>query len=189
MHRCHPSHHDRASSTTQSVGDSRSERHSRHRHSRSRTSRVFEQGDVRLVMLKLIADKPSHGYELIKEIEDRLGGAYSPSPGIVYPTLTLLEDLGYLTLAQGENARKPYTITEAGRAELERNKAAVEAIFQRIAEVAERSGGGPDPRILRAMENLKLALRLRLERGQLTNEQIADVAAALDAAAATVERE
>jgi DNA-binding PadR family transcriptional regulator len=140
-------------------------------------------------MLQLIADKPSHGYELIKEIEDRLGGAYSPSPGVVYPTLTMLEELGFLTLAQGENARKPYTITEEGRAELERNKSVVEAIFKRIAEVAERSGGGPDPRILRAMENLKLALRLRLERGKLTDTQIADVAAALDAAAATVERE
>ena len=195
MNRCHPSHsshasrHGRSSSTPDAEASGRSDHHDRHRHSHSRTGRVFEQGDLRHVMLQLIADKPSHGYELIKEIEDRLGGAYSPSPGIVYPTLTLLEELGFLTLAPGENARKAYTITEEGRAELERNKAVVDAIFQRIAEVAKRAGGGPDPRILRAMENLKVALRLRLERGKLTDDQIADVAAALDAAAATVERE
>ena len=193
MNRCHSYPRSRDSSRTDEAEAGRSGLHSRHRHghgySRGRSGRVFEQGDLRHVLLQLIADKPSHGYELIKEIEDRLGGAYSPSPGIVYPTLTLLEELGFLTLAPGENARKPYTITEAGSAELERNKNVVAAIFQRIAEVAERSGGGPDPRILRAMENLKLALRLRLERGKLSDSQVADVAAALDAAAATVERD
>ncbi|MEO8926763.1 MAG: PadR family transcriptional regulator [Caulobacteraceae bacterium] len=187
MRHCHPSHRDRSSSDETS---SRSERHGRHGYGRSsRSSRVFEQGDLRQVMLALIAEKPSHGYELIKEIEDRLAGAYSPSPGLVYPTLTLLEELGYLTLAQGDGPKKAYTITEEGRAALERDKASVEAIFARIAEVAKRSGGGPDPRIVRALENLKLALRLRLERGKLTNTQVVDVAAALDAAAATVERE
>jgi DNA-binding PadR family transcriptional regulator len=199
MHFRHHSHFRRPSSAPGGERSERSDRHERHgeghghdgrhRDGRSRGGRVFEQGDLRYVMLALIADKPSHGYELIKEIEDRLGGAYSPSPGIVYPTLTLLEELGFLTLAQGDGARKAYTITEEGRAELERNKAVVEAIFQRIAEVAERTGGGPDPRIIRAMENFKLAMRLRLERGKLSADQIADVAAALDAAAATVERE
>ena len=184
MHSCHPSRHDRASSPPEA---DRSERHGRHRHGRS--SRVFEQGDLRHVMLALIAAKPSHGYELIKEIEDRLAGAYSPSPGLVYPTLTLLEELGYIAAVQAEGTKKGYAITEEGRAVLERNKAAVDAIFERIAAVAKRAGGGPDPRIVRAMENLKTALRLRLERGKLTDGQVADVAAALDAAAATVERE
>jgi DNA-binding PadR family transcriptional regulator len=159
----------------------------RHRHGRS--DRVFEQGDLRFVILKMISEKPSHGYELIREIEDRLGGAYSPSPGVVYPTLTLLEDLGYATVSQSEGAKKAYAITSEGLAALEENKAAVEAIFQRISAIAERAGGGPAPQIVRAMENLNVALRLRMQRGKLSERQIADVAAALDAAAATVERD
>lgn len=140
-------------------------------------------------MLQLIADKPSHGYELIKEIEDRLGGAYSPSPGTVYPTLTLLEELGCLTVETGDGAKKAYTITDEGRAVLDRNRATVEAIFKKIAEVGQRAGNVTPPQLVRAMENLRLALRLRLERGKLTDQQIADVAAALDAAALTVERD
>src|SRR5437763_6693299 len=79
----------------------------RHMHGRHRFGggRVFEQGDLRLVILKLISEKPAHGYELIKQVEERLGGAYSPSPGVIYPTLTLLEELGYLTMAPGEGAK------------------------------------------------------------------------------------
>jgi DNA-binding PadR family transcriptional regulator len=150
---------------------------------------VFDQGDLRYVMLQLIAEKPSHGYELIKEIEDRLGGAYSPSPGTIYPTLTLLDELGYVTVAAGDGTKKAYTITDAGRETLEKNRATVEAIFTKIDEVAKRAGAVTPPQIVRALENLKLALRLRLERGKLTDVQVADVAAALDAAASTVERD
>ena len=69
---------------------------------RERSTRVFGQGDLRLLLLKLIAEKPRHGYELIKAVEDGVGGAYSPSPGVVYPTLALLEDLGYASVAEAE---------------------------------------------------------------------------------------
>ena len=154
-----------------------------------RGGRVFDHGDLRLVILQLIAEKPSYGYEIIKAIEEKLGGAYSPSPGVVYPTLTLLEELGYAAVAQSEGPKKAYAITPEGLALLEANKAAVEAIFQRISAIAERGGGGMAPQIVRALENLHVALRLRLQRGKLTDQQIADVAAALDAAAATVERD
>ena len=165
-------------------------RHAMRDHGRhGRRGRVFEQGDLRYVLLKLIADKASHGYELIKDIEDRLGGAYSPSPGIVYPTLTLLEELGFIRAVQSEGARKAYEITDEGRAALEKNVRTVEDIFRRIGEMADRLGAQTPHQIVRAMENLRLALRLRLERGKLTDAQIADVAAALDAAAQTVEQE
>src|SRR5271165_3394189 len=102
-----------------------------------RRGRFFEQGDLRWVLLNLIAEKPSHGYELIKAIEERLGGAYSPSPGVIYPTLTLLEDMGLIAAAQSEGARKAFAVTDEGRAALETNKATVEAIFQKMAQVAE----------------------------------------------------
>jgi DNA-binding PadR family transcriptional regulator len=150
--------------------------------------RFFAHGDLRLVILRLIAEKPRHGYEIIKEIEERVAGAYSPSPGVIYPTLTLLEELGYVAVSPGEGARKLHEITEAGRAFLTANGPAVDALFARMAEASDARGGGPEPRILRAMENLKFALRLRLGRGPLSEAQVTAVTEALDAAATQVER-
>ncbi len=164
------------------------ERGAHGRRERHGGGRVFDQGDLRWVILKLISEKPSHGYELIKAIEDRLGGAYSPSPGVVYPTLTLLEEMGLVAVVQSEGARKAYGITEEGAKALEENRPAVEAIFERIAAVAERSGGGPAPQVVRGMENLRTALRLKLEGGKLTEAQAAHIANALDAAAQAVEQ-
>src|SRR5262245_2760252 len=137
--------------------------------------RMFDQGDVRLVILKLISEKPSHGYELIKAIEDRLGGAYAPSPGIVYPALTLLEEQGLIRVESTDGPRKLYAITPEGETVLEKNRGGVEAIFGRIAEINARHGGGPSPQILRAMENLKLALRLRLSQGPLSAEVVTKI--------------
>ena len=150
--------------------------------------RVFDQGDLRWVILRLISEKPTHGYELIKAIEERLGGAYSPSPGVVYPTLTLLEDLGYAAVVQSEGARKAYGVTAEGAKALADNLATVDAIFQRIASVAERSGGGPAPQVIRAMENLRTALRLKLEAGRLNETQVAGIAHTLDEAAKAIEQ-
>jgi len=95
---------------------------------------VFEQGDLKYVVLKLLAEKPRHGYEIIKELEKRFGGAYSPSAGTVYPTLTLLEDLGYASVMPEEGGKKVYTITPEGQKYLEENKSAVEDIFERISD-------------------------------------------------------
>ena len=149
--------------------------------------RMFDQGDVRLIILKLISEKRSHGYELIKAIDDRLGGAYAPSPGIVYPALTLLEEQGFIRFESTDGPRKLYAITPEGETVLERNGGLVEAIFARIAEIGARHGGGPSPQILRAMENLKLALRLRVSQGPLSAEQVARIANVLDGAAKDIE--
>lgn len=156
---------------------------------RSGLGRFFAHGDLRLVILHLIAEKPRHGYEIIKAVEERVGGAYSPSPGVIYPTLTLLEELGYVTVdTAGEGGRKLHTITEQGQAYLAANRPALDALLARMDEAARTHGSGPAPQILRAMENLKLALRLRLSRGPLSAEQADAVAATLDAAAIQVER-
>jgi DNA-binding PadR family transcriptional regulator len=149
--------------------------------------RMFDQGDVRLVILKLISEKPSYGYEIIKAIEDRFGGAYSPSPGIVYPALTLLEEQGLIRVESTDGPRKLYAITPEGQTVLERNRGLVEAIFDRIAAINARHGGGPAPQIVRAMENLKLALRLRLSQGSLAADEVARIASILDEAAKSVE--
>ena len=158
-------------------------------HLRGGRGRIFDQGDLRFVMLRLIAEKPRHGYELIKEIEDRLGGAYSPSPGVIYPTLTLLEEMGQASVAAGDGGgKKLYAITSEGEAALAANKTAVDAIFARIAAISAAHGGGPAPQILRAMQNLRVALRMRLARGPLSDAEIDAVVRALDGAAVTVER-
>jgi DNA-binding PadR family transcriptional regulator len=152
-----------------------------------RPGRVFEQGDLRLVLLKLIADQPRHGYELIKAVEDSVGGAYSPSPGVVYPTLTLLEELGYAT-AQEQSGKKLYTITPEGQAFLDSQAPAVSTLFAKIAEVAMANRGRNAPQVVRAMENLRTALRLKLSGGALSETQVQAVADALDAAARAVEQ-
>ena len=158
------------------------------RGARAGLGRFFAHGDLRLVILQLIAEKPRHGYEIIKAIEERVAGAYSPSPGVIYPTLTLLEELGYVTVSTGEGAKKLHAITAEGQAYLDANRPAVDALFARMAEASRMHGGGPAPQVVRAMENLKLALRLRLSRGPLSEEQANAIAAALDAAATSVER-
>ena len=97
--------------------------------------RHFEQGDLRFVILHLLAEKPRHGYEIIKALEERFGGAYAPSPGAVYPTLQLLEDLGYARVVPGEEGKKVYEITDAGRAHLAENQETVDNIFDRIGKL------------------------------------------------------
>lgn len=149
--------------------------------------RVFDHGELRLVVLALIAESPRHGYEIIKAIEERLAGSYSPSPGVIYPTLTLLQELGHATVAESDG-KKRYSITEEGRGYLAANQPAVDAALARMRDVSTRHGGGPAPQIIRAMENLKLALRMRVSRGPLTEDQLAQIAAAIDQAATTIER-
>jgi len=158
----------------------------RHGHP-GRRGRVFDPGDLKLLILQLISEKPSHGYELIKGIEDRLGGAYSPSPGVVYPTLTLLEEIGLATVESQEGGRKLYSITPEGMAHLEANRAAMDAVGRRMDEARARGGDIPAP-VLRAMENLKTALRLKLQGGPLDAERASALAAVLDAAALAVEQ-
>jgi len=109
----------------------------RGRHRRGRMGRVFEQGDLKYVILRLLEEKPRHGYEIIKELEDKFGGAYSPSPGTVYPTLSMLEDLGYAKATQDEGGRKVYAITPEGSAYLKENSTTVDSIFDKIAGFME----------------------------------------------------
>src|SRR5580704_5330755 len=140
-----------------------------------RARRMLAQGDLRLIALALIAEQPRHGYEIIKVLEDKTAGWYSPSPGIVYPTLTYLEEAGYVT-AQVEGAKKLYSITAEGRAYLDENRDFVDAVLDRLAAVGEkisrvrrrderddeRSDSGP-PLVRAALENLRDVALRRLE--------------------------
>jgi len=153
-----------------------------------RRHRVFDSSELRLVLLKLIADQPRHGYELIRAIEDLTGGAYVPSPGVVYPTLTLLQEMGHISEAAADGARRSFAIAPEGSEHLASRKPEVEALFARLAALAdarERTDGGP---VRRAMQNLKMVLMDKLERASVKRETIHDVAALIDEAARKIER-
>lgn len=153
-----------------------------------RVARVFDHGDLRYVLLHLIAEKPRYGYELIKAIEEQVGGTYSPSPGVIYPTLTLLEELGYLRPETAEGTRKLYSITGEGAAFLAANRALVDAILGRMTEISRTYAGGPAPEIRRAMQNLEQALSIRLGKGPLDAAQVHAITEALDRVAGEIER-
>jgi DNA-binding PadR family transcriptional regulator len=95
--------------------------------------RFFEKGDLKYVILELLKDKPSHGYELIRALEERFSGFYAPSPGAVYPTLQMLEDMGYVTVVE-QDGKKVYTVTDAGRAFLAERKPVVDEIWSRMRD-------------------------------------------------------
>jgi DNA-binding PadR family transcriptional regulator len=150
--------------------------------------RLFDSGELALVILKLLAERPSYGYELIKAIEERFAGGYAPSPGVVYPTLTMLEERGLAQVQSSEGNRKVYAVTEAGQAELAANKARLDAIFDRIEHSSKRFGRERSPEIMRAFRNLGEAIRARMIRGEaFTAEQVSKIAAAINEAARVID--
>jgi DNA-binding PadR family transcriptional regulator len=153
-----------------------------------RARRMFEGGELRLVLLKLIADEPRHGYDLIRAIEELTGGEYAPSPGVVYPTLTLLQDMGLIEEAAGEGPRKPFQATEEGRAHLEERADEVEALIERLSDLKPRHSDMAGPAIGRAVRNLMTALSHRVGRDGLDEELLHEIAAILDEAAQRIER-
>jgi DNA-binding PadR family transcriptional regulator len=155
---------------------------------RGRRGRMFEAGELRLVLLKLIADQPRHGYDLIRAIEELTHGSYAPSPGVVYPTLTMLQDMGMIEEAAVEGARKPFAITAEGQAHLAERAEEVEALIDRLTGAGEgkrRAGGRP---IQRAVGNLLSALWHRVTAEDMGEERLHEIAAILDEAAQKIER-
>lgn len=150
--------------------------------------RMFDGGELRLVLLSLIVEQPRHGYDLIREIEERTGGAYAPSPGVIYPTLTLLEDMGLIEEAKDDGARKLFAITEAGKAHLAERAEEAEALLARLADLGamrEKTDGAP---IRRAIGNLRSVLQHRLSRDDVDSDLLHAAAALIDEAAQKIER-
>lgn len=153
-----------------------------------KTRRMFESGELRLVLLKLIADEPRHGYDLIRAIEEMTGGEYAPSPGVVYPTLTLLQDMGLIEEAPGEGPRKSFQATDEGRSYLDERSDDVEGLFERLEDLKPRGENMAGPAIGRAVKNLMTALGHRLKREGFDEDLFLEVAAILDEAAQKIER-
>ncbi len=150
--------------------------------------RLFEQGDMKLVVLHLLLQGEQHGYDLIKQLQALTGGEYSPSPGVIYPSLTLLEEMDLVVLAGQDGGKKRYAITEAGRAYLQQEAEAVQRILGRLAASATIAQGRQHPQLARAVQNLRTALHLKLAQGPLSESTLQAMAEVLDHAAITLER-
>ena len=193
MHHHHPLRHHHAHSSC--------EHHDRHDHhgrpcvraehpfgGGGRRERLFGSGDLKFVVLHLVAQKPAHGYEIIKALSELVGGDYSPSPGTVYPTLAMLEDLGWVKATPDANGRKEYTITTEGRQQLAAQQAEVERVLTHIGHLKSRAHARRVPEIMRAMENLKTALRIRLGDEVPDPSLARRIAEIIDRAAVDIER-
>ena len=150
--------------------------------------RMFEGGELRLVLLKLIADEPRHGYELIKAIEDLTGGDYAPSPGIVYPTLTMLEDMGLISEKKSKDSKKIFEATGDGRAHLEENGDEVDELIERLEEAGSHRRRSHRPEMGRAVGNLMTALKNRVAHEGWNEALLHEVIDILDDAAQRIER-
>ena len=153
-----------------------------------RSRRMFDGGELRLVLLKLIADEPRHGYDLIRQIEELTGGAYAPSPGVVYPTITLLDDMGFIAQAESEGAKKAFAVTEAGRGELAANAELIATLMARLSALGDERQKTDVKSVRRAMGNLREVLVNRLSAGDIDESTLHDAVALIDEVAQKIER-
>ncbi len=139
-------------------------------------------------MLELLRTRARYGYEIIKAIAELAGGEYSPSAGVIYPTLTLLAEIGHATVAQDSGGKKHYAITPQGTAFLDSQRDASARIRARLASAASVAQARRAPQLQRSMQNFNTALHLRLRRGPLEPEELRTLAEVIDRAAIDIER-
>jgi DNA-binding PadR family transcriptional regulator len=151
-----------------------------------RRERLFDAGDLKIVILKLLSEQPSYGYQLMKTMEERLAGGYSPSAGVIYPTLTMLEEEG-LAAATVENNKKVYSVTDEGKAFLQSKEARAEELFKRIDEAGKNFERGRAPELMRAFEDLGHAVRARCSRNNVTPKLLQEIAKVIHGAAKAID--
>jgi DNA-binding PadR family transcriptional regulator len=149
--------------------------------------RMFDAGEIRLVILRLLSGEPSYGYQLIKTMEARLGGGYTPSAGVVYPTLTMLEEEGLIAAAE-TSGKKVYSVTEEGQKYLEENKERVGRLFERLEETGRGFRRGRAPELMKAFMDLRGAVMSKVWRKSASPEQIKKIAEAIHAAADAIDK-
>ncbi|MCU4414945.1 PadR family transcriptional regulator [Acinetobacter sp. WU_MDCI_Axc73] len=158
----------------------------REQHRSGRRGRLFEAGRMKLLVLHLIQQSPKHGYEIIKEISDLVGDGYTPSAGTIYPTLTNLEEMNLISVQDAE--RKQYQMTQLGDAYIQEQQSKLDELLEKLRLRREIHNNDQLIEIHRAMENLKTALRLKLNTADLQQEQIYQIAEKIDQAAITIGR-
>jgi len=156
----------------------------RHEHEGGgRRPRFFGHGDLRLVILDLLTRNASHGYELIKEIENLTQGNYTPSPGVIYPTLDFLQDQAFISIKEEDNGRKQISITVAGQRWLDENQEQLENIQVRIKARCVGFQLRKNPQMKRALDNFKAVLDLKVNQGELSDAQLKQIIGVIDRAA------
>ena len=153
-----------------------------------RKQRLFEAGQMKLLALHLISFAPKYGYDLIKEVGEIVGGGYCPSAGTIYPTLNYLEEQQFVQVALDDAERKQYQVTEYGEAYLKEQQEMLTALLEKLRIRREIHNNDQLIEIHRAMENLKTALRLKLNIADLQQEQIYQIAEKIDQAAIAIGR-
>ena len=149
--------------------------------------RFFEQGDLKYVILRLLEEKPRHGYDIIKDLEERFGGNYAPSPGTVYPTLTMLEDLGFARAREEEGGKKIYEITDEGRKHLAEHSTTVDDIFERISKFVSDFLDAPMMQVNHAFRDVSRATYGKASANVGDKELLDRIKAILEKAAAEID--
>ncbi|MEC9641406.1 DNA-binding transcriptional regulator NfeR [Escherichia marmotae] len=155
----------------------------RHGRGGGRRQRFFGHGELRLVILDILSRDDSHGYELIKAIENLTQGNYTPSPGVIYPTLDFLQEQSLITIREEEGGKKQIALTEQGAQWLEENREQVEMIEERIKARCVGAALRQNPQMKRALDNFKTVLDLRVNQSDISDAQIKKIIAVIDRAA------
>ncbi|MDU6411158.1 MAG: PadR family transcriptional regulator [Yersiniaceae bacterium] len=155
---------------------------------KQRREKLFDANDIRLLMLSVLETRPAHGYELIKAIEDRSGGEYAPSPGIIYPNLTLMEEMGYIDAAENSGGKKAYRLADAGRGFLHEQRETLVRADARLHGLAVLANNRAIPEIERAIHEFRVALNRRLAREDVSPETLHTIIASLERAAREIEK-
>lgn len=154
-----------------------------------RRGKRFDGEQLRLLVLGLLEQEPQHGYQLIRAFAEKSAGAYQPSPGVLYPLLTMLDEQELIVKAEGEaGSRRQFSLTEAGRAEVDAHREAIEAGFARLAAMAEMAGRTDHAPVRRAVHNLRAAIMERLGREGADPTLGFEVARIIDEATQRIER-
>jgi len=168
--------------------------HGRHEHSsqegkaRHRRERLFDANDIRLLILHILEKNTAHGYELIKSIEALAKGEYVPSPGIIYPNLTLLEEMGFIQAADSSSSKKAWLLTDDGKASLAQQHEEVSAIIERLESLGVLGDNRRIPEVQRAIHNFRVAVNTKLSTGDIPQETLYKIIDILDQAAKDIER-
>lgn len=155
---------------------------------RHRRERLFDANDIRLLILHLLEKNSAHGYELIKSVEALATGEYVPSPGIIYPNLTLLEEMGYIQAMDSQSSKKAWQLTAEGKAALVQQSDKVSAIIDRLASLGVLGDNRRIPELQRAIHNFRVAINTRLSKGDIPQETLYKIIDTLDKAAKDIER-
>lgn len=144
-----------------------------------RRVKIFKNEEILLLVLYLVRINPTHGYEIIKSIENYSMGAYSPSTGVIYPILTHLEDLGYAVTQIIDNAKKRFSITSSGTDFLDKNEQIIAQVLCKLKALALEKNPVKNLEIYYAIESLKISVRSKMRNKKITRDEIDNIAQAI----------